>query len=82
MEMDPAVQSLILKGQYELPLTLPFNLIYYICFAGDMFRQFFGQGLQIAAVACVLAAVAVSALGAFLGIKISRELQKAGVLKR
>ncbi len=65
-----------------IPLTLPFNLIYYICFAGDMFQQFFGQGLQMAAVACVLAAVAVSALGAFLGIKISRELQKAGVLKR
>lgn len=65
-----------------IPLTLPFNLIYYICFAGDMFQQFFGQGLQMAAVACVLAAVAVSTLGAFLGIKISRELQKAGVLKR
>ena len=65
-----------------IPLTLPFNLIYYICFAGDMFQQFSGQGLQMAAVACVLAAVAVSTLGAFLGIKISQELQKAGVLKR
>ena len=65
-----------------IPLTLPFNLIYYICFAGDMFQQFFGLGLQMAAMACVLAAVAVSTLGAFLGIKISQELQKAGVLKR
>ncbi len=65
-----------------IPLTLPFNYLYYVYFAGDMFQQFFGQGLQIAAVACVLAAIAVSALGAFLGIKISRELQKAGVLKR
>ena len=65
-----------------IPLTLPFNFLYYICFAGDMFQQFFGQGLQIAAVVCVCAAVAVSALGAILGIRISRELQKAGVLKR
>lgn len=65
-----------------IPLTLPLNLLYYICFAGDMFQQFFGAGLQAAAVVCVLAAVAVSALGAFLGIKISRELKKAGVLKR
>ena len=65
-----------------IPLTLPFNFIYYICFASDMFDQFFGQGLQIAAVLCVLAAVAVSALGAFLGIKISTELKKAGVLKK
>ena len=65
-----------------IPLTLPFNFLYYICFAGDLFQQFFGQGLQIAAVVCVLAAVAVSALGAFLGIRISRELKKAGVLKR
>lgn len=65
-----------------IPLTLPFNFIYYICFASDMFDQFFGQGLQIAAVLCVLAAVAVSALGAFLGIKISKELKKAGVLKK
>ena len=65
-----------------IPLTLPFNFIYYICFASDMFDQFFGQGLQIAAVLCVLSAVAASALGAFLGIKISKELKKAGVLKK
>ena len=65
-----------------IPLTLPFNFIYYICFASDMFDQFFFLFLQIAAVLCVLAAVAVSALGAFLGIKISKELKKAGVLKK
>ena len=65
-----------------IPLTLPFNFFYYVCFAGDMFDQFFGQGLRIAAVVCVLAAVAVSALGAFLGVKISTELRKAGVLKK
>ena len=65
-----------------IPLTLPFNFIYYICFASDMFDQFFGQGLQIAALLCVLAAVAVSALGAFLGIKISKKNKKAGVLKK
>ena len=65
-----------------IPLTLPLNFVYYVCFAGDMFQQFFGQGLQAAAVVCVCSAVAVSALGSFPGIRISRELQKAGVLKR
>lgn len=73
--------AVFLAAWLFIPLTLPLNLLYYVCFAGDLFEQFFGAGLQLAAVGCVLAAVALSALGAALGIKISRELRRAGVLK-
>lgn len=65
-----------------IPCTLPLNLLYYRLFAGDMLTTFFGAGIQTASVICVLAAIAVSALGAFLGIKIAAELTKAGVLKK
>lgn len=65
-----------------IPCTLPLNLLYYRLFAGDMLATFFGGGIQTASVACVLAACAVSALGAFLGIRIASELTRAGVLKK
>lgn len=65
-----------------IPCTLPLNLCYYRFFSQELFTAFFGGGLQGLAVICVLAACAVSALGAFLGIRISRELLKAGVMKR
>lgn len=75
-------KAVFLASWLFIPCTLPLNLLYYRLFAGDMMASFFGAGLQTAAVACVLAAIAVSALGAFLGIKIATELTKAGVLKK
>lgn len=74
-------KAVFLVSWLFIPLTLPFNLIYYVCFSRELFDLFFGSGLGVLAVVCVAAAVAVSALGAFSGIKISRELKKAGVLK-
>lgn len=65
-----------------IPFTLPLNLLYYRLFSSELYDAFFGSGFQILAVVFVLAAIIVSALGAFLGIKISKELTKAGVLKR
>lgn len=65
-----------------IPMTLPFNLLYYRLFSREFMNLFFGSGLQAAAIGCVIAAVALSALGSFLGIKISRELIKAGVMKK
>lgn len=65
-----------------IPLTLPLNLLYYRLFSAELFSAFFGGGLQVLCVVFVLAAIAVAALGAALGVKISRELMKAGVLKK
>ena len=64
-----------------IPMTLPFNVLYYRFFSKEMFDLFFAGGFQILALVFVLSSIAVSALGSFLGIKISKELTKAGVLK-
>ncbi len=65
-----------------IPMTLPFNLLYYICFSEELFQLFFSSGVGAVSIGCVVASIAVAALGSALGIRISRELQKAGVLKR
>ncbi len=65
-----------------LPLTLPFNLIYYFLISKHYVEKFFGSGFMIVSLVCVVGAIVVSALGAFLGIKISKELKKAGVMKK
>lgn len=64
-----------------IPATLPFNLLYYRLFSKELWDLFFGSGFKILAVVFVVGTFAVCALGAFLGIKISKELKKAGVLK-
>ncbi len=63
------------------PLSLPFNVLY---------NYLFGREAMVAVLTAVpwltvvmtLAVIAITALGAFLGIKISKELQKSGVMKR
>ncbi len=63
------------------PLSLPFNVLY---------NYLFGREAMVAVltltpwltVVMTLAVIAISALGAFLGIKISRELQKSGAMKK
>ncbi len=64
-----------------VPFTLPLNLLYYVCFSRDLYDLFFSSGIRIASLLCVVASILVSALGSFLGIRISRELQRAGVMK-
>lgn len=64
-----------------IPATLPFNLLYYRLFSKELWDLFFGSGFKILAVVFVVGTFAVCALGSFLGIKISKELKKAGVLK-
>ncbi len=74
--------AVFLASWLFVPMTLPLNLLYYVLFSGDLYRLFFSSGFRIVSLICILAAVAVSALGALLGIKISKELQKAGVMKK
>lgn len=64
-----------------IPATLPFNLLYYRFFSKELMNLFFEGGFQILSLVFILGTFAVCALGAFLGIKISKELKKAGVLK-
>ncbi len=65
-----------------IPLTMPLNLLYYRLFSAELYDLFFGSGFQVLAVVFVVAAIAVSALGSFLGIRIGGELKRAGVLKK
>ena len=64
-----------------IPMTLPFNLLYYRLFSKEMMELFFKDGFQVLSIVFIAGTFVVSALGAFLGIKISKELKKAGVLK-
>lgn len=65
-----------------VPLMMPLNIIYYRLFSEELFDAFFGGGLQMLAFIFVAGAIAVAALGAFLGVKISRELIRAGILRK
>ena len=65
-----------------IPCTLPLNLLYYRLFSPELYSAFFSGGLQVLAVVFVAGAVAAASLGAFLGIRISRELTRAGAMKR
>ena len=64
-----------------IPCTLPFNLLYYRLFSKEMMELFFKDGFKWLSVVFIAGTFAVSALGSFLGIKVSKELKKAGVLK-
>lgn len=63
------------------PLSLPFNVLY---------NYLFGREAMVAVmtvtpwltIVMTLAVIAITALGAFLGIRISKELQKSGVMKK
>lgn len=63
------------------PLSLPFNVLYNYLFGREAMVAVMTLTPWLTAV-MTLAVFAVTALGAFLGIKISRELQKSGVMKR
>ena len=77
-----STKPIFIVSMLYIPFTMPFNLLYYRLFSSEMWDLFFGSGFKYASIVCILGAFAVGALGALLGIKISKELSKAGVLKK
>ncbi len=75
-------QAVFFAAWLFIPLTMPLNLLYYRLFSAELYDLFFGSEFQVLAVVFVAAAIAVSALGSFLGIRIGGELKRAGVLKK
>lgn len=79
-ERDTAV---FVAAMLHTPLSLPFNYLYNRLVKGaDSPLAAVADRAPPAAVGMTLAVVAVSALGALIGIKIARELKKSGVLKK
>ena len=79
-EKDAAV---FCAAMLHTPLSLPFNYLYNRLIKGaDSPLAAVADRAPLAAVGMTLAVVAVSALGAMIGIKIARELKKSGVLKK
>ena len=65
-----------------IPATMPFNLLYYRLFSKEMWDLFFASGFKALSVVFISGSVIAGSLGSLLGIKVSTELLKAGVLKR
>ncbi len=68
-----------------LPLSLPFLLIYFRIFgfaSNGAAVQALTNPVWWVAVLISLAVLALTALGAFIGVKIAKELQKSGVMKK
>ena len=79
-EKDTAV---FVAAMLHTPLSLPFNYLYNRLVKGaDSPLAAVADRAPLATVGMTLAVVAVSALGALIGIKIARELKKSGVLKK
>lgn len=79
-ERDAAV---FVAAMLHTPLSLPFNYLYNRLIKGaDSPLAAVADRAPLAAAGMTLAVVAVSALGALIGIKIARELKKSGVLKK
>ena len=63
------------------PLSLPFNLLYNYLFGREAMVAV-ATRLPWLTVVMTLLVIAISALGAWIGIRISRELKKSGAMKR
>lgn len=63
------------------PLSLPFNYLYNLLFGREAMATVATKAPWIT-VGMSIAVIAISALGAFIGIKISKELKKSGAMKR
>ena len=75
--------AVFVAAMLHTPLSLPFNYLYNRLVKGtDSPLAAVADRAPLAAVGMTLAVVAVSALGALIGIKIARELKKSGVLKK
>lgn len=62
------------------PLSLPFNFLYNLWFGSDMMVHVAERSVGLT-IGMTFAVLAVSYLGAFLGMKIYKELKKAGAIK-
>ena len=79
-EKDAAV---FVAAMLHTPLSLPFNYLYNRLIKGaDSPLAAVADKAPWAAVGMSLTVIAVSALGALIGIKLARELRKSGVLKK
>ena len=63
------------------PLSLPFNFLYNLLFGREAMAAVATKAPWIT-VGMSLAVIALSALGAWIGIKISKELKKSGAMKK
>lgn len=63
------------------PLSLPFNVLYNYLFGREAMVEVATRA-PLTTVLLTLAVIAISAAGAAIGIKIARELQKSGVMKK
>lgn len=63
------------------PLGLPFNVLYNYLFGRESMVLVLTSAPGLAIIMCLLV-LALSALGAYLGIKISKELKQSGVMKQ
>lgn len=63
------------------PLSLPFNFLYNYLFGREAMAAVATRAPWVT-VGMSLAVLAISALGAWIGIKISRELKKSGAMKK
>ncbi len=77
-----SLKPVFLASWLFIPFTMPFNLAYYYFFSDRMFNLFFSSGFKLVSAGAIAGAFAAGALGAALGIKISKELAKAGLLKQ
>lgn len=64
-----------------MPLTLPFNYLYNLWFGKKALAAVASRSVGLT-IGMTFAVIAVSALGAWLGMKIFKELQKSGALKK
>lgn len=65
-----------------LPMSLPFLYVWYQIIGGEDTVASYANSNPGLAVGMSLAVLAICCLGAFLGVRIARELRKAGALKR
>jgi energy-coupling factor transport system substrate-specific component len=72
-------RSIVVAAGLFVPFTLPLSVIFGMLLHGQSFGELVARP-QLSALICA-AAVILSFIGAFLGRKIGRELQKAGKLK-
>lgn len=63
------------------PLSLPFNTLYNLLFGRAVMAEVATRA-PLVTVGMTLAVIALSALGGFIGIKISKELKRSGAMKK
>lgn len=71
--------SIIFSAGIYIPITLPITLFFTAVMRGKSFSAQIGNGISSAAVA--VGSIALGIAGAWLGMKIADELEKAGKLK-